>query len=84
MKQQDIALIVVIAFIAAVVAFFVSSKVFVTPANRQQQVKIVNVIDSNFQSASNKYFNKSSIDPYQEVKTGSNNNQHPFNSGQQQ
>lgn len=78
MKQKDIALIIVIAFISAIVSFVVSGKIFVTPKNRQQQVEVVDVINSAFQPPSSKYFNSSSIDPTQLVTIGNNNNQNPF------
>jgi hypothetical protein len=83
MKQKDIATIIIIAAISAVVSFIISGKIFVTPANRQQKVEVVDVIDSNFQTPSDKYFNKDSIDPAQLVQIGSNNNQNPFNSKSQ-
>ena len=79
MKQKDLALIIVIAFISGVVSFFVSNKIFVTPANRQQQVDVVDQINPSFQTPSSKYFNSSSIDPTQESQIGNNNNQNPFN-----
>jgi len=78
-KQKDLALIIVIAFISGVVSFFVSNKIFVTPANRQQQVDVVDQINPSFQTPSSKYFNSSSIDPTQESQIGNNNNQNPFN-----
>jgi hypothetical protein len=78
MKQKDITLIVVIAFISAIIAFFVSNKIFVTPANRQQDVEVVDNIDPTFQLPSTKYFNSNSIDPTQISQIGVNNNQNPF------
>ena len=36
MKQKDLALIVIIAFISAIVSFLISGRIFVTPADRQQ------------------------------------------------
>jgi hypothetical protein len=81
MKQKDIALIIVIAAVSAVVSFVVSNKLFVTPANRQQSVEIVDVINPTFQTPSTKYFNSTSIDPAQNSQIGSNNNQTPFSSG---
>jgi len=83
MKQKDIALIVIIAFISAVVSFVVSGRIFVTPANRQQQVEVVDVIRSDFTPPSSKYFNSSSIDPTQLVTIGNNNNQNPFSAQSQ-
>ena len=81
MKQKDIALIIVVAFISAIVSFFVSNKIFVTPANRQQDVQIVDKINPSFQTPSGKYFNSNSIDPTQTPTIGDANNQDPF-SGQ--
>jgi hypothetical protein len=83
MKQKDIALIIVIAFVSAIVSFVISGKIFVTPKNRQQKVQVVDVISPSFQTPSNKYFNSSSIDPTQLVQISANNNQNPFN-GQNQ
>ena len=82
MKQKDIALIVVIAFISAIASFFLSNKIFVTPSNRQQKVESVDAITSTFQTPDKKYFNSSSIDPTQPSRTGTDNNQDPFNGGQ--
>lgn len=79
MKQKDITLIVVIAVISAVVSFIVSNKLFVTPSNRQQQVEVVDPIDSSFQTPSTKYFNSNSIDPTQPSTIGGDTNQNPFN-----
>ncbi len=79
MKQKDIALIVLIAGISAVASFVVSNKLFVTPANRQQQVEVVDVIDPSFTTPNNKYFNSNSIDPTQNSQLGTNNNENPFN-----
>ena len=80
MKQQDIALIIVIAAISATVSFVVSDKIFVTPANRQQKVEVVDVISPTFTQPDKKYFNSSSIDPTLNTTVGGNN-QNPF-SGQ--
>jgi hypothetical protein len=83
MKQKDIALIIVIAFISGVVSFVVSGKIFVTPNNRQQQAEVVDKIDPTFQTPDKKYFNSGSIDPTQSTTIGNDNNQNPFNgSGQ--
>jgi hypothetical protein len=83
MKQKDVVLIVVIAFISAIISFVVSGKIFVTPKNRQQQVVTVDSISSLFQPPSTRYFNAQSVDPAQLVEIGSNNNQTPFNSSSQ-
>lgn len=79
MKQKDIALIIVIAAISAVVSYFLSSQIFVTPSNRAQQVEVVSPITSQFQKPSTKYFNDQSIDPTQLVPIGNQDNPNPFN-----
>ena len=79
MNQKDVALIVVIAVISAVVSFLVSNKLFVTPANREQQVEVVDAIDPTFTTPDQKYFNSSSVDPTQNSQLGANNNANPFN-----
>lgn len=79
MKQKDYALILVIVFISGVASFIISGKIFVTPENRQQKVQTVDVIDSNFQKPSEKYFNEDSVNPTQLVQIGDNDNQNPFN-----
>jgi len=78
MKQKDFVLIIVVAFIGAILSFFVSNKIFVTPANRQQDVEVVDTINPTFQLPSTKYFNSNSIDPTQSSQVGINNNQNPF------
>jgi hypothetical protein len=83
MKQKDVALIIVIAFVSAVISFAVSNKLFVTPSNRAQQVEVVDPIQASFQNPDKKYFNSSSIDPTQTSAIGSGSNDNPFNgSGQ--
>jgi hypothetical protein len=79
MKQKDIALIIVIAVISGVISLIVSGKVFVTPANRQQKVEVVDQITSDFQKPDKQYFNSQSIDPAQSIELGPANNQNPFN-----
>jgi hypothetical protein len=79
MKQKDITLIVVIAVVSAVASFIISNKLFVTPSNRQQQVEVVDRIQSSFSTPSKKYFNSSSIDPTQNTSIGGDTNQNPFN-----
>jgi len=81
MKQKDVALIIVIAFVSAVVSFVVSNKLFVTPTNRQQQVEVVDPITASFQTPDSKYFNSSSIDPTQGTNVVTDTNQNPFSGG---
>lgn len=78
MKQKDIALVVVIVFISAIISLFVSKAVFVSPKNRQQQVDVVQPITSDFQTPDPQYFNKNAIDPTQLITIGQTPNPNPF------
>jgi hypothetical protein len=79
MKQKDVALILVIAFVSAVVSLFVSRFIFASPANRQQKVDVVEAINSNFPQPDSQYFNSNSIDPTQLIQIGNTTNPNPFN-----
>lgn len=78
MKQKDLALILVIAFISAIFAFFVSNKLFVTPEDRQQKVEVVDPIAAEMNQPDERYFNQDSINPTQNSQIGNNTNQNPF------
>ncbi len=79
MKQKDVILIIVIAFVSAVLSLVLSNMLFASPKNRQQTIEIVDPITADFPSPDNKYFNNNSIDPTQLIQIGNNNNQTPFN-----
>jgi hypothetical protein len=78
MKQKDVALLLVIVFVSAVISFFVSDKLFAPPKSRQQAVEVVPTISDNFPTPDATYFNAQSIDPTQLIQIGNNNNQNPF------
>lgn len=83
MKQKDVAMIIAIAFVSAIVSLIVSRLLFSTPQNLQQQVQVVPAITANFPAPDSRYFNSNSIDPTQLIQIGNNNNTNPFNgSGQ--
>ncbi|HKR82229.1 MAG TPA: hypothetical protein VJR27_04510 [Candidatus Saccharimonadales bacterium] len=79
MKQKDVILIIVIAFISAVLSLVLSNILFASPKSRKQTIEVVDPITSDFSMPSKKYFNNSSIDPTQLIQIGNNNNQTPFN-----
>jgi hypothetical protein len=82
MKQKDIALVIIIVFISAVVSLFVSKAIFVSPKNRQQQVSVVQPITADFPKPDNRYFNSTALDPTQLITIGQNANSNPFSSSQ--
>jgi hypothetical protein len=78
MKQKDLALIVVIIFISAIVSLFVSKAIFAPPKNRQQEVEKVQAISSDFPEPDTRYFNTSAIDPTKTITIVQNANNNPF------
>lgn len=79
MKQKDIVVIVVIAFLSSIFSFILSGKIFVTPANRQQAVEVVDKITTDFKLPDARYFNSNSINPTLDSQLGTDTNQNPFN-----
>lgn len=82
MKQKDIALILVIVFISAVISIVVSKILFASPKNRQQQVEVVQPITADFPTPDTKYFNANAFDPTQLIEIGNSSNPNPFNGKQ--
>jgi hypothetical protein len=80
MKQKDIALIIIIVFISAIISLFVSKAIFAPPKNRQQQVEVVQPISADFPKPDSRYFNKNAFDPTQLITIGQNANPDPFSS----
>lgn len=83
MKQKDIVLVIVIAFVSAIISFVVSNALFASPKSRNQTIEVVQAINANFPSPNAKYFNNQSIDPTQLIQIGSSNNNAPFNGSSQ-
>ncbi|HEX4775063.1 MAG TPA: hypothetical protein VH234_06120 [Candidatus Saccharimonadales bacterium] len=78
MRKKDLALIVVIIFISAVVSYFVSQTLFAPPKNRQQQVEVVRPITADFPQPDTRYFNNQAFDPTKTITIGQSNNNNPF------
>jgi hypothetical protein len=78
MKQQDIAIIIVIVFVSGVLSFFVSNK-FISPPKHDLTAAKVDPITPEFNEPSNRYFNDKSVNPTQLIRIDSNQNPSPFN-----
>lgn len=78
MKQKDVALIVVIVFISALISWFVSKQLFASPEDRQQKVEVVESISTDFPEADKRFFNDTALDPTQLITIGKNANTNPF------
>ncbi|HSX32240.1 MAG TPA: hypothetical protein VLF43_03190 [Candidatus Saccharimonadales bacterium] len=82
MKQKDIALIIIMVFVSAVVALTLSKFVFAKPADRQQTAEKVDAITADFPQPPSKYFNNGSVNPTQQIEIGNSSNPNPFNKQQ--
>jgi hypothetical protein len=83
MKQKDIALIVVIIFISAIISLFASKAIFTSPKNRQQTAEVVQPITADFPKPDSRYFNSQAFDPTKVITIGEDNNPNPFSSSSQ-
>lgn len=72
MKQKDIALIVVVSIVSAVISLLISNYTIGSPKNREQKAEVVEKITADFPVPDNKYFNPQSINPTQIIRIGSN------------
>ncbi len=81
MKQKDIALIGVIIFISALVAFLISKSIFGAPQSSQMQAESVQPIVSSFPAPDKAYFNDQAFDPTQTITITQNANTDPFSNG---
>ena len=70
MKKKDLAIIVLVSGIAAILSYFISSKLFVSSQDKTQQVKKIEVISTEFKTPNNKYFNENSVNPTQTITIG--------------
>ncbi len=77
MKQQDLAALIAIVFIAGVFSFIVTSK-FITPSDQKETAQVVTPITSEFPLPSNEVFNVNAINPTVRIEIAPNNNNQPF------
>jgi hypothetical protein len=80
MKQKDIALILIIAFVSAIISLFASKAIFGSPSAANKQAEVVAPITADFQEPNPVYFNKQSIDPTKTITIQQNSTTDPFSS----
>jgi hypothetical protein len=78
MKQKDIALIVVVGIVSAVIALVASNMLFGSPSQKNQKAEVVDKITADFTTPDQRYFNDKSVDPTQSITIGDNSNETPF------
>jgi len=70
MKRTDIAMIVLIASISILIAFFVTRSIFGDSSNESVKVKTVEAINTSVTDPSETIFNANAINPAVEVQVG--------------
>jgi len=78
MKQKDIALIIVICFVAAIFSFVLSSFIFGGSGDKTQQAEVVDKVSTDFTQPSTRYFNQEALNPTETITIGDETNQNPF------
>lgn len=84
MKQKDLALILVVVFMSAVLSLVVSKFIIASPESRSQEVEVVQPISADFEEPDKRFFNNNAFDPTQLITIGENQNPNPFSSTTQQ
>lgn len=77
MKQKDIALIIVIAFVSAVLSVLLSNVLFGSKS-RNLKAEKVDRITSDFTQPDSKYINSNAYDPTRTIRIGDGTNTTPF------
>ena len=77
MKQQDIATIIVIVFIAGIFSFIVSAK-FITPTSEKRTAETVTAITPDFALPDTKVFNSEAVNPTVRIEIAPGENNQPF------
>lgn len=78
MKKNDIAMIILIASVSAMVAYFIGRAVVGDPQSRSVQVKTIEPISTEVDKPDQSVFNKQAINPTVEINIGDSANQQPF------
>lgn len=82
MKQQDIAVVIIIVFVAGMASFFLANKFF-SPSTARRSAETVTAIDPTFTVPDKKYFSADSINPTLRIEIAPGDNKNPFQDQEQ-
>lgn len=87
MKQKELMIIGITAFIAAILSFVICNAIFGTPQKNPIKVPVVVKIDPTFpqvenDSRYNTFYNNQALNPTQVIQIGGSGNNQPFQGGQ--
>ena len=77
MKQKDIAIVIAVGVVSAILALVISN-MFIGASAHKQEAEVADRITADFQAADERYFNSESVDPTRPITIGDNSNQTPF------
>jgi len=77
-KQNDIAVIILVVSISLVASYFIGNAVINTDANRSTEVEQVAPISPEFAQPDTSIFNDSAVNPTELIKIGSGGSDTPF------
>ena len=80
MKQKDIIVLIVVVIVSGVSSYFLANLLFGGEKNYTLKAPIVEPISSTFDTPSEQYFNKNSIDSSKTITIGDSTNTDPFKS----
>lgn len=78
MKQKDIAIIVVVGIVAAVISLLLTQMIFISNDKKNMTAQTVEPISSEFKQPDNTVFNPDAINPTQLIQIGDSSNNAPF------
>lgn len=78
MKQNDIAMILVVIAFSGIFAFILSSFVLLPKGSKDLKVQKVTEINSEFKTTDSNFFNSKAINPTKLIKIGDKDNEKPF------
>lgn len=77
-KQNDIAVIVLVVSISLLASYFLGNSLINTDANRSTPVEQVTLISPDFPQPSTDIFNDSAVNPTELIEIGSGGSEAPF------
>lgn len=78
MKQQDIALLIIVIFLSAMTSMFVGKAIIKPPKGQAAKVEVVEAINTSFDQPDSTIFNDSAINPTRLIEIGKDQNQQPI------
>ena len=79
MKQKDVAALILVVGVTAILSFIVAGKFISPPENRAQQVEVVQTIEAAFNTPQDKrHFNDTATNPTKLIQIAPNANGQPF------